>query len=363
MTRLRARQKGIDFQCELDPSLPHTVNGDEKRLRQIIQNLLGNAVKFTDNGSVTFRVRPMAGKIRFEVLDTGVGIHSDMLEEIFQPFHQVGERRFQIEGSGLGLAISQRLARAIGSELHVESEPQSGARFWFDVELPEVDTPRSTAPKSTQHVIGYKGNRRRVLVVDDTYENRRLMLEILNRLDFIIEDARSGEEALQILETFRPDLILMDIVLPGLDGFQTTRQIRKNPLFKQTTIIGISASVFDTVRTQSLEAGCDAFLPKPVDVDQLLETIRALLEMEWIFQLEEETKGKLDSERIIAPPEAVMQKLLHDSRIGDLGAMLKDIEHFRNEYPDCEKFFDNLKAMAKNFRIKQMNEYIHKYLD
>jgi len=231
------------------PDLPAGVRADEKHLSQILLNLLSNAVKFTDYGSVLFRVMKIRdpkhearNHTRFQVEDTGIGIPEDQLSNIFSAFKQVGEHTRAIEGTGLGLAISQQLVRLMGSELYVKSTEGRGSSFWFDLDLPEVSEWTETKKSDEQYIIGFKGEKRKILVVDDKWENRTVLASFLLPLGFEVTEAADGREGLDKALKYKPDLILMDLIMPVMDGFEATRQIRRSPELTYTKIIAVSAS-------------------------------------------------------------------------------------------------------------------------
>ncbi|MBI3144949.1 MAG: response regulator, partial [Pseudogulbenkiania sp.] len=247
--RVRAEQKNLSFQCETPPDLPCTVLFDEKRLRQVLLNLLGNAVKFTDRGQVCLQVSHAAdseGRIRlhFAVQDTGVGMDQDQLETIFRPFEQVGEAQRRLGGTGLGLSISRQLVKLMNSDIHVSSQAGVGSRFCFELSVPLV--PRDMEPTpAAQGVIGYRGPARTVLVVDDVQANRRVLAEMLELVGFTTAVAQNGREGILQAQALQPDLILMDIVMPVMGGIEATRRLRQRRELQHIPIIVVSASATD----------------------------------------------------------------------------------------------------------------------
>src|SRR5919199_3130810 len=211
--RIRAEQKGLVLIYETITPLPKVIRADEKRLRQVLINLLGNAVKFTDKGRVTFRVGYQEGKVRFQVEDTGIGIAPNQLEEIFLPFQQVGEYSRETEGTGLGLAISRQLVQMMGASLNVLSTLGKGSVFWLDLDLPEVDQGADVGKVDERPIIGFKGSKRKVLVVDDKWTNRSVLVNLLEPLGFEVVEATDGLDGLAKAPEFQPDLILMDLVM------------------------------------------------------------------------------------------------------------------------------------------------------
>jgi signal transduction histidine kinase/ActR/RegA family two-component response regulator len=288
---VRAQQKNIGFVYEAAPDLPEAVAADEKRLRQVLLNLLGNAVKFTDRGQVTLRTRVLvhdsaAGsfvRVRFEIEDTGIGIDRKQLDALFQPFQQVGDLERRRGGTGLGLAISRQLVRLMGSDIEVASEPGRGSRFWFDLRLPIAQLARvSTA--TARVPIGYTGPRRSVLVVDDIVENRAMVADMLRPLGFNLIEAVDGAEGVERAQAEKPDVILMDNLMPVIDGLQATRLLRALPAFADVPIIAISASAAKADQEKAMAAGSSAFLPKPFRAQALLKLLEQHLHLQFVYK-------------------------------------------------------------------------------
>ncbi len=276
MLSSRAREKGIDLVVERPGKIPSHVLGDEGKLRQILINLIGNAIKFTDAGSVTVRMRWADGVAEFDVDDTGHGIARDELDRLFEPFVQTESGRRSSEGSGLGLAISRDFVRLMGGELTAESDIGKGTRFRFHVPLPEAAA-ESRATHRTVLGLEPDSASRRILVVDDKPENRRLLVDLLGPLGFELREAANGREAIDEHNRWAPDVILIDVRMPVVDGYEATRRIRdaerSSDPSRHSAIIALSASVFDHDRATILEAGCDEFLPKPVVAVDLLAAL------------------------------------------------------------------------------------------
>lgn len=282
MARIRAEQHRVRFYTDFDLNLPLCVEADQRRLNQVLLNLLDNAVKFTVKGKVTFSVQCLSEStpdeekpvvtLRFKVQDTGVGIPPEQLSDIFDPFRRIDSDKLpNIEGTGLGLTISQRLVSLMGSELQVESELGKGTTFWFDLKLPRLESPSPQMPSLPPDRAYWRRHSYRVLLVDDYTENRQLLRAILTPLGFQIEEVANGEEALARAASGELDVILMDVMMPILDGLEATQQIRNMPHLKDNIIIiGISASTFEQTRQSSLLSGCDDFVTKPIQVNELL---------------------------------------------------------------------------------------------
>jgi signal transduction histidine kinase/ActR/RegA family two-component response regulator len=286
IVRVKAQQKELALDLEVDPALPSAVRADSRRLQQVLLNLLGNAVKFTDHGRVTLRVHKLAqangtATLRFQVTDTGSGIDHANQRRIFEPFEQVGDVRQRHGGAGLGLAISAQLVRAMDSEIQVESRPGAGSTFWFDLALP-IETGVMAAAPADEVVGGYAGPRKRLLVVDDVQENRALLIDMLEPLGFDVQEATDGLKAIESALAAPPDLILMDSVMPNLDGRATTRRLRQMQGLATVPIVVISAAASEADRNEAIAAGADGFLCKPFQAGKLLETIGTLLSLRWI---------------------------------------------------------------------------------
>jgi signal transduction histidine kinase/ActR/RegA family two-component response regulator len=287
--RVRAEQKHLYFELELMGALPLAVSVDETRLRQVLLNLLGNAVKFTDRGAVRLRVSPLppapdqsAGVARlcFEVVDEGIGIAADQQEAIFRPFEQVGDASRRAGGTGLGLAISRQLVQLMGGALQVESTQGKGSRFWFDVALKVVDAP-DVLMSGERIATGYVGPRKTILVVDDVAANRALLRDLLGALGFRTFEAENGMSALAQTQSVRPDMVLLDMIMPGMDGLEIMRRLRGDVRTADTPVLMISASSTPEEEERSLEVGANAFLAKPVNEHDLLREIGAHLKLEW----------------------------------------------------------------------------------
>ena len=356
---VKAAQKGLELECDLTPGLPPAIRGDEKRLRQVLLNLLSNAVKFTDRGQVTLRVRfaPPA-RLCCEVQDTGVGIATDQLEAIFAPFEQAGDLRHRIGGTGLGLAISRQYVRLMGGDIQVESRPGQGSTFRFEVQAQPVQT--ATALAATRTVTGYAGPRKKVLVVDDIAGNRAVVADLLMPLGFKVAEAANGREALEMAQRLRPDLILMDIVMPELDGLAATRLLRQREAFREAPILAMSASVSASDSEQSLAAGMNAFLSKPLDVDKLLEQMAKLLRLEWTYG-PEKAEALSEAVPIVAPPPEEMEVLYRLARLGNMREIMAQAERLAQLDERYRPFANQLKALAKGYQSKAVLRLVEEH--
>jgi signal transduction histidine kinase len=282
--RVKAQQKpGLRFDCDFAPDLPEAVRADERRLRQVLLNLLDNAVKFTERGQVAFRVRfSPPTRLRIEVEDTGVAMSPAQLARLFRPFEQVGDAQQRSAGTGLGLAISRQFVQLMGSDIQIDSRPGMGNRFWFEIDVPAVGSQAPELPVDEGRIAGYRGPTRRVLVVDDVPENRALLVQALGSLGFEVSEACNGVEGLAQAQALEPDLLLLDLVMPGMGGLEVIRRLRRLPRFATTPIVAVSASATPDAEADTLAAGADAFLPKPVDLQNLMHVTAQLLQLAWV---------------------------------------------------------------------------------
>ena len=294
MIHSRADEKGLTFSLEKEAQLPKGIEADETRLRQILLNLLGNAVKFTQVGHVVLRVQKSGVAqaengvevftLRFEVKDTGVGITAEQIGKLFSPFEQAGDTKLRSEGTGLGLAISRQLVQMMGGDLWVESKLGVGSTFWFEAAFPEAEVREVPAKKITRMISGYIGQQRRILVVDDIPSNRDIIVDALKPLGFEIFEAANGQQAIQMARESRPDLILMDRWMPVMDGFSAVQRMRQIPDLSSIPVICITASVSKKDQLLSHEAGFNDFLPKPVNQSDLMAFIAKHLKINWEYQ-------------------------------------------------------------------------------
>lgn len=397
VARIQAHQKGVELDYYLDADVPTHVYSDQTRLRQICLNLLSNAIKFTEKGKVTLQVTrckvpenhenrassiqpptthaPLRTScIHVEVKDTGVGIPSDQLQKIFEPFRQVKDPQTQTTGAGLGLAISQRLLLLMGSELHVESTLNQGSTFWFELELPEITLP-AYATEHARKILGFKRPTCKVLLVEDIPENRRVLKNALLPLGFEIVEAVDGREAVKKTMECSPDAILMDIFLPEIDGMEATRQIREwerehrkletgNRTWYASTlqripIIAVSANAFDSTREQCIAAGCDDFLVKPVDIDKLLEQLRLHMGIEWIYEGDDDIhKNQHFMEDIPAPPEEELLPLYELIWKGDIKSISSQADRFIQLDLKYTAFAERIRQLARTYKIDELEAFI-----
>ncbi|WP_158936132.1 ATP-binding protein [Burkholderia sp. S171] len=362
---VKAEEKQLDCVCAIAPDVPSGVRADARRLRQVLLNLLANAVKFTDSGRVSLLVtQTVFGAVRFEVRDTGIGIPPDQLRRVFEPFEQVGNPERRSEGTGLGLAISREFMLAMGSEIHVESGLGQGSTFWF--ELAPATTVRSASSREVPDArvaTGYEGPRRKVLIIDDVAVNRTVITELLGRLGFDIIEAASGGEGLAKAQSEHPALIITDIVMPGMDGLEATRQLRQTPGLTDVPIIVVTASPSSRDERKSLEAGVNAFLPKPVEFGRLLAHICALLNLEWTYAVGAHSAQSSLPDVPAAVPAAQMEELHRLARVGNMRDIIAWADRISLIDPQYEPFTTHLRGLAKGYQSKAILLLVERHLE
>lgn len=364
MCRIRAELKGIQFNFPSSPELPIGIRADEKRLRQVLINLLSNAIKFTDAGTVTFIVSfATEAKIRFEIRDTGIGIAQDQLQAIFQPFEQVGDRRRQTEGTGLGLAISKRIVELMGSTIEVQSEMNVGSIFWFDVNLSQAEEWVKTSQIDHHgQIIGIKDRQPKIVVIDDKWANRSVISNLLSPIGFEVSEANDGQEGWEKIIELQPDLIVTDLLMPELDGYELIKRVRESENFKDIVIIVSSASVFETDQYRSLEAGGNTFIPKPVQATELLQKLQQYLGLEWVYEANEEPLARSsDTNELIAPPATKMEILYELAMQGNFLEIVKQAALLEEIDPKYIPFAKILYQMAKDFQDEEILTFIESY--
>ena len=390
VSQVRADKKGLIFEYEEHPNLPTEVQSDQKVLRQILLNLLGNAIKFTKQGRVVLRVVLVGrrknsvvtdvsshvgnskSRILFQIKDTGIGIARENLTEIFNPFSQIKGSNQQVEGTGLGLSISRKLVRLLGSELNVKSRPGKGSVFEFELVLPVVSNVTSNKTNSGKTVLKYKGRTRKILVVDDKQDNRSMVDNLLTSFGFEVIEAVNGKDCIEKAIESKPDLILMDLVMPILDGFEATRQIRQLPELKDVVVVALSASVFEEDREQSIAVGCDDFIPKPFRIKVLLEKLREYLKLEWIYR---ENDVECDRPRpappqpfqdirkpVICPPASELRILHELAMMGDIEEVQKRLNKIEELGTEFCSFTTHIRQLANDSDIRCIREFVKAHM-
>jgi CheY-like chemotaxis protein len=312
---------------------------------------------------------PAIYTIRFEVVDSGVGMTPDQIKKIFTPFEQVGDVTYREKGTGLGLSISQRLVNIMGGTIQVKSEIGMGSTFWFDIDLPASNEEYKPTEKRTQgSIIGYQGAQRKVLVVDDKSYNRSIIYNLLTPLGFEVIEAEDGQDGVEKAQELQPDFILMDLVMPRLTGFEATRIIRQMPHLSQVAIVASSASVFEVDKEQSVLAGCNAFLSKPIDVEKFFDVLQTSLDLEWIYEgfKMEQVAGEIDeinsdTGELISPPAEDINALLEFVMAGNMIAVEEYVEHLEQGEQKFKSFAKKARQLARSFEEDELIKLLQAY--
>ena len=326
MFRLRCDIKNLDLHLEIDPAVSHYVHGDQRKLRQILINLLGNAVKFTEQGQIRLTVKGASETIHFSVRDTGSGLTSEDLQTILEPFRQA---HYGQEGTGLGLAITKNFVELLGGTLEVESTVGKGSEFSFAISLPPLGDNTGANMGLPDKVAGLMDDRSpRIMIVDDDPTTRRYLTETLGAIGFSTAQAANGKEAIERIASFHPDLVLMDIRMPVMDGLEATRRIVASNDSSTPIIVALTAGMLDTPREDLIEAGCREVIPKPFDEEVLLKTIGGLLGIQYRYRSTNRKFGEPKSELLALDRiTRIMRKtdrdeLMNAFRIGDRDTMM-----------------------------------------
>lgn len=387
---IRCQQKGIGLEYEqipppgfvptLDnPGFPMLIYADEKRLRQIFLNLLSNAIKFTNKGQVSFKVIAQKNQIRFEVKDSGSGIAPEDINKIFIAFQQVGKRASQLEGTGLGLPITKKLVTMMGGELQVSSTLEMGSVFWFEIPVNVINyrfEPIATTQSLPTQIVGYKNQKNslataekiKILIVDDVEANRAVLINLLEPLGFEVQEAKNGQIALNQTSQFHPDIIIMDVRMPVMDGLECTRRIRQELGLTEILIITLSASVFAHNQQDSFQAGSNAFLNKPVQAEQLFQLLAQQAPLEWVYESEKEVDKSVatipnqPASSLNLPSNEQFNELLNLAKSGKIQVIIDKMNELVTQFPNSP-VLEELLQLAKSFKLKNLKELLVKYVN
>ncbi|MEB3232150.1 MAG: ATP-binding protein [Leptolyngbyaceae bacterium] len=390
---IRAEQKGINFIYVPDPTLPPQIEADEKRLRQVLINLVGNAIKFTEEGSVTLRIdrlerSPTSVLLSFHIIDTGIGIAPDDTQKLFQAFEQVGDRHKQNDGTGLGLVISQRLVQLMGGQIQVNSQLGQGSEFSFCLRFPlslgtaaplhyaheKLDLPRL----DSSFIIGYRrlGNqpsddtRCTILVIDHHWQTQSMLLDLLEPIGFSLLTADNGREGLVQLQARQPDLVITAIAMPEMDGLEFLRQLRHRDDLKHIPVIVSSSLVSPNHRQAAIQQGGNAFLPKPMDSQVLLRLLATHLQLEWVYadpeignpELENDRTTQSTSSDLVLPPTKVLLQLLELAERDNIRILREQLKQLIETDQVYSPFATKLDRLAKRFQTEDIETLLQKYL-
>jgi len=363
MFELQARNKGLTFTYQPVGEVPPVVRADQNRLRQILINLLGNAVKFTTRGGVDFRVECRREMATFEIRDSGPGISAAEMEQIFEPFVRGrASHSGAVAGTGVGLTIAKMLTDLMGGEMNVSSTPGEGTLFRIRLFLPQVHSVQAARELPRINRIGYVGVRRRILVVDNEKVDRDFLQSVLEPLGFHVEQAASGYEALQVIPRFSPHLVFMDLAMPGIDGWETIRRIRRQHL-SDAHIAIISANAFDKGLENDAGVAAEDFILKPLKVEELLAWVGRTLDLEWVTAepAAEPPPAPAPAPRpLVYPPAATLAPLDEAIALGYLRGILNQLGAIEQQAPEYGEFVRILRDLARQFQFDAMQEILRK---
>ena len=375
MLRLKAQAKNIALHFQIASNVPHAIYADEGKLRQIIINLLGNALKFTKQGSATLSVKAdynaSSAKdnidflfsdtytLNFTVEDTGPGIDPEEMAGLFTPFEQTKIGRISNEGTGLGLSICHKFVELMGGELKVESTPGQGSVFFFDILIRVQDKPITAATESAiaeeRKIVGLASKQEyRILAVDDVPASRLLLSKLLTGVGFAVKEARDGQQAIALWREWQPDLILMDMRMPVIDGYEATKIIKSEPGGAETIIIALTASAFEEERVVILSVGCDDFMRKPFKENELLEKIGQYLDVKYLYEysaIKQLPFRELTPENLTVMPEQWRSQLYNAAAKVDNQEIYELLSEIPDEYESLAK---GLADLAEQFRCDKI---------
>lgn len=363
LARVRAANAGLTLHIEMDTAIAVDVITDERVVRQILLNLLGNAVKFTEpGGRVALRALGIPAdsdrcRVRFAVEDTGIGIEPEQLADIFEPFHRIARGQRVVEGTGLGLTITQRLVAALDGQLSVTSQRGAGSQFVVEIDFESAPELQS-AVRPAGEVEGYAGDTRIVLVADDDPDNRALVSRLLESVGFLVQTVQNGFEAVQRVRSIRPDLIVTDLVMPVMDGMELIRILRADEALSQIPVIAMSASVSEYTQEEALLAGCAVFLSKPLKLTGMLEAIGAQLNLQWSYRTSASMDaGQSSVESYQLDPE-LAGELQHLAMQGDILALSARVEAALSGDGAARSFCNEIRALAAQFDILAIRQVL-----
>ncbi|WP_413161258.1 PAS domain S-box protein [Capilliphycus salinus ALCB114379] len=378
MLHLKVATKGLSLEFEREENVPQFIKTDESKLRQVLINLLGNAIKYTEKGGVSLRVQQEnlpddspedTVNLVFEISDTGTGIAPEEIPTIFDAFVQTATGRKSQQGTGLGLPISRKFVQMIGGDITVKSILGSGTTFKFNIRVTPTDACDIRREKPSQTAIGLESGQRdyRILVVDDQWQNRELLSRLLISVGFQVKEAENGQEAVEIWNSWRPDFIWMDMRMPILDGYEATQQIRASSEGDKVVIVALTASAFEQDRGAVLEAGCNDFVGKPFREEIIFEKLAYYLGVRYIYQPKtpsNDLNPSSNSEEILEKIEPVhLQMMSQDwltqmqqaALVGRDGQMLELIQAIPPSHSSVAKA---LTQMVENFEFDRIVELI-----
>jgi len=383
MFRIQADKKALQLVFNSSENVPRHIRTDEVRLRQTLINLLNNALKFTKEGGVAVRTGIVDSedhksgtlKLKFEIEDTGPGIASEETDKLFEAFVQTETGMKAQEGSGLGLPISKKFVQLMGGDITVRSEPGRGTTFTFDIQAGIADAPEITAMQSGRRAVALEPGqpRYRILIADDKSDNRKLLVKLLNPFGFELRETVNGREAVEIWSQWQPSMILMDIRMPVMNGYEAAKIIRneelkiknEKPEIRHTVIIAVSANAYEEERDIAISEGCDDFLRKPFRETAIFDMMTSHSDIRFVYEKERsesetqraERKKALTPEALAVLPDDVIAKFRRAALIADLEEAMRLCERIRSEN---EPLADALAELVKTFRFDTLQKLLEK---
>lgn len=368
MLDLRAKTKGLQLTCDRAPDTPQFIRADEGKLRQVLINLLGNAIKFTESGHINLRVH--AGPIQaqaaseapqlclfFEIEDTGSGIDPSEIKQLFAAFTQTETGRKSQQGTGLGLPISHRFVKLMGGDLTVKSVVGQGTTFQFYLQVTLGNEVDHKPQPMAQRVIGLAPDQPayRILIVEDRMENRKLMVNLLQPLGFEVREAENGKVAIEECDRWRPHLIWMDMRMPVMDGYEATQYIKAHIKGQATVIIALTASALDEERAQILATGCDDFVRKPFLEDTIFEKMTEYLGVRYIFEKPQPLSPQPAMEVTASQLSVMPTEWLAELHQAAMSARSTRIETLIQEIPEEHSILaEGLTDLVSNFNYEKI---------
>ncbi len=364
MFRLRAQEKGLMLALDSEPSIPQKVRADEMKLRQVLINLVGNSLKFTETGSVrvtswhsvdTAVADNPQHNLHYNIRDTGPGIEPDELDTIFDAFVRAKAGRDMAMGTGLGLALSKQFVELMGGQLtvqNVHNEPGNGAIFSFHVIVEPLETPDNLTAEQIQNIVSISPNETdiRALIVDDHAANRHVLQQLLEPLGIATAEAENGAEALQKWQTWQPHIIWMDMHMPVMDGFEATQKILDLADGSPPVIVAVSASDFVEEREAIIMAGCHDYLRKPVRLEEVFNVMRRHLHVQYLYADHEVTKSDNDSTEVAAQLASLNSETVSALKTAVIRADMNMINNVINNISqENPQLAEQLRQLADNF--------------
>ncbi|WP_230411800.1 hybrid sensor histidine kinase/response regulator [Denitromonas iodatirespirans] len=359
MFELQATRKDLSFDYQPQGTLPAVVRADEKRLRQILINLLGNAVKFTERGGVRFGVHYAREMGTFTIEDSGPGIAEADIERVFEPFGR-GSTAGKTGGAGLGLTISRMFADVMGGELKLDRSATAGTRFIVRLFLPQMHGAEAAMPQAPRQRTGYEGPRKRILIVDNERDDREMLAGILEFLGFKVTQAASGLECLKLLDAFQPDLIFMDLAMPGIDGWESIRRIRQGKA-REVNIAVLSANAFDKGLDNDVGLPPEDFILKPFKMDALLDWIGQRLGLTWTHKAEASPPPPPGT--LVMPPDDALDALADAVEMGYVRGILAQLDAIEARDARYAPFAERIRQMATAFEFDAIMHLISQDAD